>query len=112
MAAPGAEPLPRQALAELSHEPYHPCGQRARFAVVAAAPSMATGFLSDPQRHPDACFFRLSQNLCLRAGWTYVDATGFCCGAIKIGGRRVGPGELQAVLMAPSSSARQGPWGR
>jgi acetyl-CoA synthetase len=70
------------------------------------APSMTKGFLNDPDRYLETYFSRFGTGLWFHGDWAYVDADGFwflrgrADDTIKISGRRTGPAELEAVLMA------------
>lgn len=70
------------------------------------APSMTKGFLNDPERYLDTYFSRFGPELWFHGDWAYVDDNGFwylrgrADDTIKISGRRTGPAELEAVLMA------------
>lgn len=68
------------------------------------APSMTKGFLKDPQRYVDTYFSRFPQ-VWYHGDWAKVDHDGnwFLYGrsddTIKVAGKRVGPGEVESILI-------------
>lgn len=68
------------------------------------APSMTRGFLGDPQRYEDT-YFAKYPGIWYHGDWAKVDSDGswFLYGrsddTIKVAGKRVGPGEVESVLV-------------
>ncbi|MBI5176032.1 MAG: AMP-binding protein [Candidatus Melainabacteria bacterium] len=68
------------------------------------APSMTRGFLKDPQRYEDT-YFSKYDGIWYHGDWAKVDSDGswFLFGrsddTIKVAGKRVGPGEVESVLV-------------
>ncbi|MCX7702845.1 MAG: AMP-binding protein [Planctomycetota bacterium] len=69
------------------------------------APSMTRGFLNDPQRYLDTYFSRFGEKIWFHGDWAEVDEDGFWFlhgrsdDTIKVAGKRVGPAEIEAVLI-------------
>ncbi len=67
------------------------------------APNMTRGFLGDPQRYLDTYFGRFGTGVWNHGDWALVDADGawFITGraddTLKVAGKRVGPGEVEAA---------------
>lgn len=74
------------------------------------APSMTKGFLNDPQRYVET-YFSQWPHVWNHGDWAYVDADGawFLMGrsddTIKVAGKRVGPAEIEGVLMQHAAVA-------
>ena len=72
----------------------------------APAPNMTRGFLNDPQRYLDAYFARFGESLWNHGDWALVDEDGFWFltgrsdDTLKIAGKRIGPGEVEAAAVA------------
>jgi acetyl-CoA synthetase len=70
-----------------------------------AAPNMTRGFLGDPERYHDTYFARFGDAVWCHGDWARVDRDGmwFITGraddTLKIAGKRVGPGEVEAVAL-------------
>ncbi len=70
-----------------------------------AAPNMTRGFLNDPQRYLETYFARFGEAIWCHGDWARADADGmwFITGraddTLKIAGKRVGPGEVEAVAI-------------
>lgn len=68
------------------------------------APSMTKGFLKDPQRYIETYFSRWP-DVWYHGDWAHIDNDGFwflhgrADDTIKVGGKRVGPAEIEAALM-------------
>ena len=71
-----------------------------------AAPNMTRGFLGDPQRYLDTYFARFGQGIWNHGDWAEIDADGawFLTGraddTLKVAGKRVGPGEVEAEAIS------------
>lgn len=69
------------------------------------APSMTKGFLNDPERYLETYFSRWP-GIWYHGDWAYVDDEGYWFlhgrsdDTVNIGGKRVGPAEFEAALMA------------
>jgi len=68
-------------------------------------PSMTKGFLKDPQRYIDT-YFSKWPDVWYHGDWAKIDADGFWFlfgrsdDTIKIAGKRIGPGEVESILVA------------
>ena len=68
-----------------------------------AAPNMTRGFLGDPQRYLETYFGRFGEGIWNHGDWARVDEDGewFITGraddTLKVAGKRVGPGEVEAA---------------
>ncbi len=68
-----------------------------------AAPNMTRGFLGDPQRYLDTYFDKFGPAIWFHGDWARVDAEGFWYlsgrsdDTLKIAGKRIGPGEVEAA---------------
>ncbi len=68
------------------------------------APSMTKGFLGDKERYLDT-YFSKWKGVWNHGDWAYIDEDGFwflrgrADDVIKVGGKRVGPAEIESVLM-------------
>jgi acetyl-CoA synthetase len=75
------------------------------------APSMTKGFLGDPQRYLDTYFSKFGPNVWYHGDWAKIDEDGFWFiygrsdNTIKVGGKRVGPAEVEAALIKHGSVA-------
>ena len=71
-----------------------------------AAPNMTRGFLGDPQRYLRTYFERFGEGVWAHGDWAYIDQDGywFLTGraddTLKIAGKRIGPGEVEAAAVA------------
>jgi acetyl-CoA synthetase len=71
-----------------------------------AAPNMTRGFLGDRQRYLDTYFGRFGEGVWCHGDWALADADGawFITGraddTLKIAGKRVGPGEVEAAAIS------------
>jgi acetyl-CoA synthetase len=71
-----------------------------------AAPNMTRGFLGDRQRYLDTYFSRFGEAVWCHGDWALADADGawFITGraddTLKIAGKRVGPGEVEAAAIS------------
>ncbi len=72
----------------------------------APAPNMTRGFLNDPERYLQSYFSQFGEALWNHGDWARVDADGhwFLTGrsddTLKIAGKRVGPGEVEAAAVS------------
>jgi acetyl-CoA synthetase len=72
----------------------------------APAPNMTRGFLDDPERYLEAYFGRFGESVWNHGDWAVVDSDGhwFLTGrsddTLKIAGKRIGPGEVEAAAVA------------
>ncbi len=70
------------------------------------APNMTRGFLGDPQRYLETYFSRFGEGVWSHGDWAEVDADGmwFLSGraddTLKVAGKRVGPGEVEAAAIS------------
>jgi acetyl-CoA synthetase len=70
-----------------------------------AAPNMTRGFLSDAPRYLETYFAKFGESIWCHGDWARVDADGmwFLSGrsddTLKIAGKRIGPGEVEAVAI-------------
>ncbi len=70
------------------------------------APNMTRGFLGDPQRYLETYFSRFGNGVWCHGDWALADADGawFITGraddTLKIAGKRVGPGEVEAAAIS------------
>jgi acetyl-CoA synthetase len=70
------------------------------------APSMTKGFLGDPERYIETYFTRFGPDVWYHGDWAKVDEDGFWFlygrsdDTIKVAGKRVGPAEVEAALIA------------
>ncbi|MEN8159805.1 MAG: AMP-binding protein, partial [Myxococcota bacterium] len=68
-----------------------------------AAPNMTRGFLGDPQRYLDTYFAQFGPSVWAHGDWALVDEDGFwfvtgrADDTLKIAGKRIGPGEVEAA---------------
>jgi acetyl-CoA synthetase len=71
-----------------------------------AAPNMTRGFLKDRERYLDTYFSRFGQGVWFHGDWATIDADGFwyltgrADDTLKIAGKRVGPGEVEAAAVS------------
>jgi acetyl-CoA synthetase len=71
-----------------------------------AAPNMTRGFLGDRQRYLDTYFARFGERIWCHGDWALVDGggawfiTGRADDTLKIAGKRVGPGEVEAAAIS------------
>lgn len=71
-----------------------------------AAPNMTRGFLNDPQRYLETYFSRFGPAVWFHGDWATVDENGFwyltgrADDTLKIAGKRVGPGEVEAAAVS------------
>ncbi|MBI4916376.1 MAG: AMP-binding protein [Acidobacteria bacterium] len=74
-----------------------------------AAPNMTRGFLNDPGRYLETYFGQFGDSVWSHGDWAFVDEDGdwFLTGraddTLKIAGKRVGPGEVEAAAIAHSA---------
>jgi acetyl-CoA synthetase len=67
---------------------------------------MTRGFLGDPQRYLDTYFTRFGESVWSHGDWASVDSDGFwfltgrADDTLKIAGKRIGPGEVEAAAAA------------
>jgi len=79
-------------------------GEIGHLVCTAPAPNMTRGFLGDPQRYLDTYFTRFGEAVWSHGDWAVVDddgywyLTGRADDTLKIGGKRLGPGEIEAVV--------------
>jgi acetyl-CoA synthetase len=70
------------------------------------APNMTRGFLNDPERYIETYFARFGTSVWSHGDWAVVDDDGFWFltgrsdDTLKIGGKRVGPGEVESVAVS------------
>ncbi len=70
------------------------------------APNMTRGFLGDPQRYLETYFARFGESVWSHGDWARVDEDGmwFLSGraddTLKVAGKRIGPGEVEAVAIS------------
>lgn len=75
------------------------------------APSMTKGFLGDPERYLETYFSKFGPEVWYHGDWAKVDEDGFWFlygrsdDTIKVAGKRVGPAEVEAALIAHPSVA-------
>lgn len=73
-------------------------------------PSMTKGFLKDPERYLDT-YFSKYENVWYHGDWAKVDEDGFWFlfgrsdDTIKVAGKRIGPGEVESILVQHSAVA-------
>ncbi len=71
-----------------------------------AAPNMTRGFLNDPERYMETYFSRFGPAVWFHGDWAMVDERGFwyltgrADDTLKIAGKRVGPGEVEAAAVS------------
>ena len=71
-----------------------------------AAPNMTRGFLGDAQRYLDTYFARFGESVWFHGDWARIDDAGFWYlsgrtdDTLKIDGRRIGPGEVEAAAVS------------
>ncbi|MBP7147649.1 MAG: AMP-binding protein [Acidobacteria bacterium] len=71
-----------------------------------AAPNMTRGFLGDPQRYLDTYFARFGPETWFHGDWARVDEQGFwyltgrADDTLKVAGKRIGPGEVEAAAVS------------
>ena len=74
-----------------------------------AAPNMTRGFLGDPERYLSTYFERFGREVWAHGDWAIVDEDGFwfltgrADDTLKIAGKRIGPGEVEAAAVAHPS---------
>ena len=75
------------------------------------APSMTKGFLGDRERYLDTYFSKFGPNVWYHGDWARIDEDGFWFiygrsdDTIKVGGKRVGPAEVEAALIKHAAVA-------
>jgi len=73
------------------------------------APSMTKGFLGDPERYLETYFSKFGPEVWYHGDWAKIDEDGFWFlygrsdDTIKVAGKRVGPAEVEAALIAHPS---------
>lgn len=71
-----------------------------------AAPNMTRGFLNDPDRYLATYFERFGREIWSHGDWAYVDGgghwflTGRADDTLKVAGKRIGPGEVEAAAVS------------
>jgi acetyl-CoA synthetase len=71
-----------------------------------ASPSMTRGFLGDPERYLETYFAQYGEAIWSHGDWARVDEDGFwfltgrADDTLKIAGKRIGPGEVEAAAVA------------
>ncbi|MBV8881090.1 MAG: AMP-binding protein [Planctomycetaceae bacterium] len=75
------------------------------------APSMTKGFLGDPERYLETYFSKFGPEVWYHGDWAKIDEDGFWFlygrsdDTIKVAGKRVGPAEVEAALIAHAAVA-------
>lgn len=88
----------------------HPVrGEVGHLVCTAPAPSMTRGFLGDAERYLTTYFTRFGESIWAHGDWAIVDddgywfLTGRADDTLKVAGKRLGPGEIEAVVNAHPS---------
>ncbi|MDJ0975585.1 MAG: AMP-binding protein [Planctomycetota bacterium] len=74
-------------------------------------PSLTKSFLGDDQRYLDTYFARFGEGVWYHGDWAYVDADGFWFlhgrsdDTVNVAGKRVGPAEVEAAIVAHSDAS-------
>src|SRR6267142_1515059 len=88
-------------------------GQVGELVVTAPWPGMTQGFWKDPQRYEETYWSRWP-NVWVHGDWAYVDEDGFWFmqgrsdDTLKIAGKRLGPAEVESVLVSHEAVAEAG----
>jgi len=88
-------------------------GQVGELVVTAPWPGMTQGFWKDPQRYEETYWSRWP-DVWVHGDWAYVDADGFWFiqgrsdDTLKIAGKRLGPAEVESVLVSHEAVAEAG----